>query len=63
MTYPYGVHLAQVRIERDSCAIAVERFFVGYDVGRAVNPMFVEGQIAGGGAARHRCLAARGVRV
>ena len=50
MTYPYGVHLAQVRIERDSCAIAVERFFVGYDVGRAVNPMLVEGQIAGGAA-------------
>ena len=44
----YGVHLAQVRLERDSCAIAVERFFVGYDVGRAVNPMLVEGQIVGG---------------
>jgi carbon-monoxide dehydrogenase large subunit/6-hydroxypseudooxynicotine dehydrogenase subunit gamma len=50
MTYPYGVHLAQVRIERDSCAIAVERFFVGYDIGRAVNPMLVEGQIVGGAA-------------
>jgi carbon-monoxide dehydrogenase large subunit len=50
MTYPYGAHLAQVRIERDSCAIAVERFFVGYDVGRAVNPMLVEGEIAGGAA-------------
>ena len=50
MTYPYGVHLAQVRIQRDSCAIAVERFFVGYDVGRAVNPMLVEGQIVGGAA-------------
>ncbi len=48
MTYPYGVHLAQVRIERDICAIVVERFFVGYDIGRAVNPMLVEGQIAGG---------------
>src|SRR6266403_4105355 len=50
MTYPYGVHLAQVRLERDSCAITVERFFVGYDVGRAVNPMLVEGQIVGGAA-------------
>jgi aerobic carbon-monoxide dehydrogenase large subunit len=50
MTYPYGVHLAQVRLERDSCAIAVERFFVGYDVGRAVNPMLVEGQFVGGAA-------------
>jgi len=48
MTYPYGVHLAQVRIERDSCAIVVERFFVGYDIGRSINPMLVEGQILGG---------------
>jgi CO/xanthine dehydrogenase Mo-binding subunit len=48
MTYPYGFHLAQVRVERDTCAIIVERFFVGYDIGRAVNPMLVEGQIAGG---------------
>ena len=48
MTFPYGLHLAQVRIERDTCAVALERFFVGYDIGRAVNPMLVEGQIAGG---------------
>jgi CO/xanthine dehydrogenase Mo-binding subunit len=48
MTYPYGAHLAQVRVERDICAIVIERFFVGYDIGRAVNPMLVEGQIAGG---------------
>jgi CO/xanthine dehydrogenase Mo-binding subunit len=48
MTYPYGLHLAQVRVERDTCRVVVERFFVGYDIGRAVNPMLVEGQIAGG---------------
>jgi aerobic carbon-monoxide dehydrogenase large subunit len=48
MAYPYGIHIAQVRIERDSCAAVVERFWVGYDIGRAVNPMLVEGQIAGG---------------
>ena len=50
MTYPYGVHLAQVRVERDTCRVVVERFVVGYDIGRAVNPMLVEGQIAGGAA-------------
>ena len=48
MTYPYGVHIAQVRLARDTCAVVVERFWVGYDIGRAVNPMLVEGQIAGG---------------
>jgi CO/xanthine dehydrogenase Mo-binding subunit len=48
MTYPYGIHIAQVRVERASCAVTVERFWVGYDIGRAINPMLVEGQIAGG---------------
>jgi carbon-monoxide dehydrogenase large subunit len=48
MTYPYGVHLAVVRLDRGSGAVAVERFLVAYDIGRAVNPMLVEGQIAGG---------------
>ena len=48
MVYPYGVHIAQVRVDRDTGAVTVERYFVAYDIGRAVNPMLVEGQIAGG---------------
>ena len=48
MAYPYGVHVALVRVDRESGGVAVEKFFVGYDIGRAVNPMLVEGQIAGG---------------
>ncbi len=48
MTYPYGVHAAQVCIDRETGAVVVERFFVAYDIGRAVNPMMIEGQIAGG---------------
>lgn len=46
--FPYGVHLAVVRIDRDTGKIAVERFMVAYDVGRAVNPMMIEGQLVGG---------------
>jgi CO/xanthine dehydrogenase Mo-binding subunit len=48
MTYPYGVHAAQVCVDRETGAVAVERFFVAYDIGRAINPMMIEGQIAGG---------------
>ncbi|MBX9592909.1 MAG: molybdopterin-dependent oxidoreductase, partial [Roseomonas sp.] len=48
MTYPYGVHLAQVALDRMTGAVAVERYLVAYDVGRAVNPKLVEGQIIGG---------------
>ena len=46
--FPYGVHLAVVRVDRDTGKIAVERFMVAYDVGRAVNPMLIEGQLVGG---------------
>jgi carbon-monoxide dehydrogenase large subunit/6-hydroxypseudooxynicotine dehydrogenase subunit gamma len=48
MNYPYGIHFALVRIDRDTGGVAVERYFVAYDIGKAVNPMLVEGQIAGG---------------
>jgi aerobic carbon-monoxide dehydrogenase large subunit len=50
MNYPYGIHFAVVRIDRDTGAVAVERYFAAYDIGKAVNPMLVEGQIAGGAA-------------
>ena len=48
MTYPYGVHVAVVRVDRDTGAVVVERYLVAFDVGKAVNPMLVEGQITGG---------------
>jgi len=48
MTYPYGLHVAVARVDPDTGAVQVERCVVAYDVGRAVNPVLVEGQIAGG---------------
>jgi carbon-monoxide dehydrogenase large subunit/6-hydroxypseudooxynicotine dehydrogenase subunit gamma len=48
MAYPYGVHVAVVRIDRGTGGVIIERYLVAYDIGRAVNPMLVEGQIAGG---------------
>jgi aerobic carbon-monoxide dehydrogenase large subunit len=48
MTYPYGVHVAVVGVDRETGAIEVERYVIAYDVGRAVNPMLVEGQLVGG---------------
>ena len=33
---------------RDTGGVTIERYIVAYDVGRAVNPMLVEGQIVGG---------------
>jgi carbon-monoxide dehydrogenase large subunit len=47
MNYPYGVHVAQVRVDRETCGIHVERYLVAYDVGKAINPMLIDGQIVG----------------
>ena len=48
MNYPYGVHVALVRIDAETGVVIPERYLVAYDVGRAINPMLVEGQIRGG---------------
>jgi carbon-monoxide dehydrogenase large subunit/6-hydroxypseudooxynicotine dehydrogenase subunit gamma len=50
MNYPYGVHIAVVRLAEDTGAVTIERYLVAYDVGKAVNPMLIEGQIVGGAA-------------
>jgi carbon-monoxide dehydrogenase large subunit/6-hydroxypseudooxynicotine dehydrogenase subunit gamma len=47
-TYPYGNQIAVVRVDPDIGAVTVEKFLVAYDIGRAINPMLVKGQIAGG---------------
>jgi len=46
--YPYGSHVAVVRVDPDTGNVAVERYVIGYDIGRAINPMLVKGQILGG---------------
>ena len=49
MTYPYGVACrGRAASTATPAASTVERYLVAYDVGRAVNPMLVEGQIVGG---------------
>ncbi|HZL31768.1 MAG TPA: xanthine dehydrogenase family protein molybdopterin-binding subunit [Pseudolabrys sp.] len=48
MVYPYGVHIAAVRVDAETGGVAVERYTIAYDIGKAVNPKLVEAQIAGG---------------
>lgn len=48
MTYPYGVHVAVVAVDRETGGVKVERYLAAYDVGVAVNPMLIQGQIVGG---------------
>jgi carbon-monoxide dehydrogenase large subunit/6-hydroxypseudooxynicotine dehydrogenase subunit gamma len=46
--YPYGTNVAVVRVDPDTGGVAVERYCIGYDIGRAINPALVEAQIVGG---------------
>ncbi len=48
MTYPYGAHAAVVEVDPGTGQVRVLRYLVAYEVGRAVNPMLVEGQLRGG---------------
>jgi CO/xanthine dehydrogenase Mo-binding subunit len=50
MTFPYGVHCAAVEVDTETGAIDIAAYTVGYDIGRAVNPVLVEGQLVGGAA-------------
>ncbi len=48
MTYPYGTHVAVVEVDLATGRVALRKYVVTYDIGRAINPMIVEGQIVGG---------------
>jgi len=46
--YPYGSHVAVVRVDAETGRVAIERYCIAYDIGRAINPALVRGQIVGG---------------
>jgi aerobic carbon-monoxide dehydrogenase large subunit len=48
MTFPYGLHVAAVEVDVETGAVHIERYGVAYDLGRAINPVLVEGQVVGG---------------
>jgi carbon-monoxide dehydrogenase large subunit len=47
MTYPYGTHAAMVEVDADTGAVKILRYAIAWDVGKAVNPMIVDGQLVG----------------
>jgi CO/xanthine dehydrogenase Mo-binding subunit len=47
MTYPYGTHVAVVEVDPETGCVRVLKYAIAYDIGRAVNPMIVDGQIVG----------------
>jgi aerobic carbon-monoxide dehydrogenase large subunit len=46
--WPFGTHLAVVRIDRETGLVHVDRIVAVDDCGNVVNPLIVEGQVHGG---------------
>ncbi len=47
-TYAFGCHMAEVEVDEDTGVVTVKNLVVSSDVGQAINPKNVEGQLEGG---------------
>jgi carbon-monoxide dehydrogenase large subunit len=47
-TFPNGCHIAEVEVDPDTGLIDIPRYIVVDDVGHAINPLIVRGQVHGG---------------
>lgn len=47
-TYAFAAHGAEVEVDNETGEIKILKFVAAHDVGRAMNPMLLEGQIYGG---------------
>ncbi len=48
MVYANGSAVAEVEVDIDTGQVTIRRFLIVHDCGRMINPMLVEGQVAGG---------------
>ena len=46
--FTFGTHLCDLEVDLDTGQVALLRYVAAHDVGRAINPRSVEGQISGG---------------
>ncbi len=47
-TYAYGAHGVEVEVDRETGQVKILKYVAAHDVGRAINPMLLEGQVYGG---------------
>jgi len=48
MTYSFGAHGVKVKVDEETGKVEVLEYVAAHDVGRAVNPLLLEGQVYGG---------------
>ncbi len=61
--FPYGCHVCEVEIDPETGVVESVRYTAVDDVGRAVNPMIVHGQVHGGIVQGRRPGAQRAMRL
>jgi xanthine dehydrogenase molybdenum-binding subunit len=49
VAYAYGAHGVEIEVDRETGKVKILNYIAAHDVGRALNPMLLEGQIQGGG--------------
>jgi carbon-monoxide dehydrogenase large subunit len=47
-SFPYGCHVCEVEVDADTGLVEIARYAAVDDVGRAVNPLIIHGQVHGG---------------
>ena len=50
MTYAFAANVVEVEVDRETGEVRVLAIYAAHDVGKAINPLAVEGQIQGGSA-------------
>ena len=46
--YGFGAHLAEPEVDLELGTVTIQKITAAHDVGRAINPTLIEGQIEGG---------------
>jgi xanthine dehydrogenase molybdenum-binding subunit len=49
VSYAYGAHGVEVEVDKQTGQVKILKYIAAHDVGKAINPMLLEGQIYGGG--------------
>ncbi|MBI4719700.1 MAG: molybdopterin-dependent oxidoreductase, partial [Chitinivibrionia bacterium] len=49
VSYAYGAHGVEVEVDKETGQVKIINYIAAHDVGKALNPMLLEGQISGGG--------------
>jgi CO/xanthine dehydrogenase Mo-binding subunit len=48
LTYAYGTHGVELEVDKETGQIKILKYIAAHDVGKAINPMLLEGQVYGG---------------